>query len=283
MRKRRTPLNKESEAKDVLARISRGILICLMILGLSHVALAQGRDKKKAMQEEISALKQDVRTLEEEQQKISEQLDDLKKMLQTNSGTRQSIQAPAIVALRGEPVRGDSSARIAVIEYADFECPFCGQYMRQAYPQIVDNYIRTGKVKYFYRDLPLSMHSHAMVAAQAALCAGDQGKFWEMHDSLFANQAALTENDMANRAKSLGMDPGQLTQCVSSQKYSNEIEKSATEAQSMGIDGTPTFFLGVIQDNGNVVKVEKTIVGAHPYQTFKSDLDELLASQSSKP
>jgi protein-disulfide isomerase len=279
MLERNATLRLDSEATGVLVRVFMGLLFYLMILGLPNGAWAQERNKKKSMQEEISALKQDVKDLEEKQQKISEQLDELKKILKTNSGTRQNIQVPETVALRGEPVKGDSAARVAVIEYADFECPFCGQYMRQAYPQIVDNYIKTGKIKYFYRDLPLSMHSHAMVAAQAALCAGDQGKFWEMHDSLFANQGALTENDMANRAKSLGMDSGELTQCVSSEKYSKEIEKSATEAQSMGIDGTPTFFLGVIQENGKVVKVEKTIVGAHSYKTFKSDLDELLASQ----
>jgi protein-disulfide isomerase len=248
-------------------------------LGLCRGALAQGRDQKKAMQEEISGLKQEVKALEEKQQKMSEQLDELKKMLQASFVVQPRLQAPTTLALHGEPVKGDSVARIAVIEYADFECPFCGQYMRQAYPQIVDNYIRTGKIKYFYRDLPLSMHPHAMLAAQAARCAGDQGKFWEMHDSLFANQAALTEKDMSNRAQSLGMDSTQLTQCLASQKYSDEIRKSVTEAQSMGIQGTPMFFLGVIRENGDVVKVEKTIMGAYPYETFKSDLDELLASK----
>jgi protein-disulfide isomerase len=256
----------------------KGVLICLLVMGLCHGALAQGQVQKKAMQEEISALKQNVKALEEKQQKMSEQVDELKKMLQASSG-QPHLQAPATLALHGEPVKGDSVARVAIIEYADFECPFCGQYMRQAYPQIVENYIRTGKIKYIYRDLPLSMHPHAMLAAQAARCAGDQGKFWEMHDSLFANQAALTEKDMSDRAQSLGMDSAQLTQCLSSEKYSDEIRKSEAEAQSMGIQGTPTFFIGVIQENGNVLKVEKTIMGAHPYETFKSDLDELLASR----
>ena len=278
MRKRNERLRLGSESQANLGRVFRGFLLGLMVLSACHVATAQGQDQKKATQKEISDLKEEVRALEEKQQKISEQLDELKKMLQTNVGARQHIQVPATLALHGEPVRGDSSARIAMIEYADFECPFCGQYMRQAYPKIAQDYIRTGKIKYIYRDLPLSMHAHAMLAAQAARCAGDQGKFWEMHDSLFANQTALTEIDMSNRAKSLGMDSDQLVQCISSQKYADEVSKSAAEAQKMGIDGTPTFFLGVIQENGDVVKVQKTITGAYPYTIFQTDLDELLAS-----
>jgi protein-disulfide isomerase len=252
----------------------------LLGLGLSAVAPAQGQDRNKEMQEKISALQQNVRAIEEEQQRMSAQLDELKKMLQASSGPQPHPEAPATVALHGEPVEGDSAARVAIIEYADFECPYCGQYARDVYPQIVKNYISTGKIKYFYRDLPLSIHSHAMIAAQAARCARDQGKFWEMHDSLFANQAALTEKDMLNRAQSLGIDLTQLTQCLSSQKYSDEVRKSATEALStMGIQGTPMFFLGMIQENGNVVKVGKVIMGAYPYEIFKADLDELLVSK----
>ncbi len=123
--------------------------------------------------------------------------------------------------------------------------------MRQAYPQIVDNYIRTGKIKYFYRALQLPMPGPATLAAQAALCAGDHGKFWEMRDSLFANQGALTG------AKSVGTDRDQLTQCLSNQKHSYAIRKSTTEAQSMGMDGTPNLFLGFIEEKGDVMNFEK--------------------------
>jgi len=129
--------------------------------------------------------------------------------------------------------------------------------MREAYPQIVDNYIRTGKIKYFYRALPLPMPAPATLAAEAALCTGDHGKFWEMRDSLFANQGALTGTDTSSRAKSVGTDRDQLTQCLSNQKHSNEIRKSTTEAQSMGMDGTPNLFLGFIEEKGDVVNFEK--------------------------
>jgi protein-disulfide isomerase len=255
------------------------VLSLFLGLGLSPVAPAQGQHRNEEMQEKISTLEQNVKALKEEQQKMSAQVDELKRLLLASSPPQPHPEAPATLALHGEPVEGDSAARVAIIEYADFECPFCGQYTRDVYPQIVKNYISTGKIKYFYRDLPLSIHSHAMIAAQAAHCARDQGKFWEMHDSLFTNQAALTEKDMSKRAQSLGMDSTQLTQCLSSQKYSDEIRKSVTEALSMGIQGTPMFFLGMIQDNGNVVKVGKIIMGAYPYEIFKADLDELLVSK----
>ncbi len=101
------------------------------------------------------------------------------------------------------------------------------------------------------------MPAPATLAAEAALCAGDHGKFWEMRDSLFANQGALTGTDTSSRAKSVGTDRDQLTQCLSNQKHSNEIRKSTTEAPSMGMHGTPNLFLGFIEEKGDVVNFEK--------------------------
>jgi len=152
-------------------------------------------------------------------------------------------------------------------------------YWKEVYPQIDANYLRTGKIKYFFRDLPLTMHPHAIPAARLARCAGEQGKFWEMHDSLFSNQAALGEKEASERTRALGVDVAKLNQCFASDKYLDDIRKSASEAQGMGIIGTPTFFLGVMDTNGQVISVKRTIPGAYPYLVFKSYLDELLASK----
>ncbi len=181
--------------------------------------------------------------------------------------------------IQGIPYRGDGGASVAIIEYGDFECPACGMYWKEVYPQIDANYLRTGKIKYFFRDLPLTMHPHAIPAARLARCAGEQGKFWEMHDSLFSNQAALGEKEASERTRALGVDVAKLNQCFASDKYLDDIRKSASEAQGMGIIGTPTFFLGVMDTNGQVISVKRTIPGAYPYLVFKSYLDELLASK----
>jgi protein-disulfide isomerase len=166
---------------------------------------------------------------------------------------------------------------VAIIEYADFECPYCGEYERKTVPRLLSDYIETGKVKLFYRDLPLPMHARALPAARAARCAGEQGKFWEMHDSLFAKQNALSAPAVLERAQTLGLDKEKFTECLSSEKYTADIQKSVSEAQKMGVDGTPTFFLGVVEPSGDVT-VEKRLQGAAPFDVFKTEIDALLAS-----
>ncbi len=256
------------------------LLACLGGLTFVPIARPQDADDQKAVRQDIATLKKDVKAIGDKQQQIIDQLNELKRLLQANSGVAPLFKPPATMGVQGEPFQGNSTARIAVIEYGDFECPACGAFSRETYPQIVANYIKNEKVKYFYRDLTMTIHPHAIPAARAAHCAGEQGKFWEMHDSLFANQAALAEKDVADRARGLGLDVAALMRCLSSDRYLDAIRKSSAEAQAMGINATPTFLLGVISPSGDVVKIEKTIVGAYPYATFKVFLDNLLASET---
>jgi protein-disulfide isomerase len=249
------------------------MILLLLFLGLIQLGYAQSQTKDQP-QGELSALRTDIRALQAEQQQIITRLDELKQLLQPSS------QPPAPVTsvnVRGETFRGDSGARVALIEYADFECPYCGEYERKTFPQILSDYVQTGKLKYFYRDLPLPMHARALPAARAAHCAGEQGKYWEMHDSLFAKQDALSAPAVLERAQTLGLDTAKFTECLSSEKYTADIQKNVSEAQKMGIDGTPTFFLGVVEPSGDVT-IEKRLQGAAPFDVFKTAVDALLAS-----
>jgi protein-disulfide isomerase len=260
-------------------RVKTMIVLCLCF-GTSLLGQVQGQgESKDQRQGEVSALRADVRALEAQQQQIIAKLDELKQLLQTN---RSDQPTPALrvssMSVRGEAFRGDSGADVAIIEYADFECPYCGEYERRVFPQILSDYIETGKVKYFYRDLPFPMHARAMPAARAARCAGEQGKYWEMHDSLFAKQNALSGPALLDRAQTLGLDTTKFAECLSSEKYTVDIQKNLSEAEKMGIDGTPTFFLGVVEPGGDVT-VEKRFVGAAPFDVFKSALDSLLAAR----
>jgi protein-disulfide isomerase len=250
------------------------ILLILVGMGLSQFGYAQTQtEAKDHPQGDLSALRTDIRALQSEQQQIISRLDELKQILQGNG------QPPPVSSLsvRGETFRGDSGARVAIIEYADFECPYCGEYERKTFPLLLTDYIETGKVKYFYRDLPLPEHARAMPAARAARCAGEQGKYWEMHDSLFAKQNALSGPALLERAQTLGLDTAKFTECQSSEKYTTDIQKSVSEAQKMRIDGTPIFFLGIVEPSGDVT-IEKRFKGAPPFDVFKSALDALLAS-----
>ncbi len=215
----------------------------------------------------------------EQQRQILSTLDEIKQLLAAVvRPVSQPPQPPSALSTQDEAFRGASSAAVAIVEYADFECPYCGQYEHEVYPQISKDYIQTGKVKYFFRDLPLPMHPRAMGAARAAHCAGEQGKYWEMHDSLFAKQNAIREADMPDKAKELGLDTAKFSECLSSDRYTDEIKRSAADAQKLGIGGTPTFFIGEVGPNGDVTNL-KMIIGTRPYDTFKSVIEDTLAAK----
>lgn len=259
-------------------RVKKMVLL-LICLGVSQFGYAQAQtEKQEQPQDELSTLRTDIRALQAEQQQIITRLEELKHLLQPNGQPIRS-ESPTALDIRGDNFRGDGGARVAIIEYADFECPYCGDYERKTFPQLLSDYIETGKVKYFYRDLPLPMHAHALPAARAARCAGEQGKFWEMHDSLFARQDALSAPAVLDRARTLGLDKEKFSECLSSEKYTADIQKSASEAEKMGIDGTPTFFLGLVKQDGNIA-IDKRIQGSAPFAVFKSEIDALLASNS---
>lgn len=250
--------------------------VCIVVGGFVEVARAQQGDEIKAIQQDVAALKSDVKVLVEKQQEMIGQLNDLKKLLQAGDPAN-AVQPPTTIPINNDVFKGADGAHVAIIEYADFECEFCGQFMREVYPQIVENYISTGKAKFFYRDMTLQSHTHAVPAAIAARCASDQGKFWEMHGSLFADQSALEDKDLSERAKRLGLNTSKFDQCFFSRGHSNEIQASTLAAHKMGINGTPTFLLGVIDPNGNVVSIKRALVGAYSYDVFKSGIDDLLA------
>jgi protein-disulfide isomerase len=265
-----------------LARTMRyfqgSILVCCLA-AYAAGARAQQVDDRNSGQANASSLQQEIELLFKGQKEIVYQLNEIKRLLPVGP-IESAAPTPSTVSIIGGVVRGDSQATTALVEYSDFECPYCGLYERRASPQVLENYVKTGKVKLVYRDLPLPIHPHAMQAARAAHCAGEQGKYWEMHDSLFANQADLSDPAVFERAKTLNLDVERFSICMSSDRYADEIHKNVSEAQKLGVAGTPTFFIGTVAPGGADVTIKKTIVGTHPYEVFKSALDEVLASDS---
>jgi protein-disulfide isomerase len=246
-----------------------GSILCLF---LTVGAAAQSSSKA-----EHSDLQDQIKALADQQQQILSTLNDIRQLLTANAPVRP--QQPPALTIKDEAFRGATGATVAIIEYADFECPYCRQYEHDVYPQIAKDYIESGKVKYFFRDLPLPMHPRAMGAARAAHCAGEQGKYWEMHDSLFAKQNAIRDVDMPGRAQELGLEAAKFSECLSSNRYIDDISKSAAEAQKLGIGGTPTFFIGKVDPNGDVTNL-KMIIGMRPYDAFKSTIEDSLAAKN---
>ena len=181
-------------------------------------------------------------------------------------GAGQQQQTAVDVSEDDDPVLGDEDAEVTIIEFSDYQCPFCEKFYSQTLPLLKKDYIDTGKVKLVYRDYPLPFHQYAEKAAEAANCAGEQGQYFAMHDKIFENQATLSEENLKAWAASLGLDANKFTSCLDSGKMAQEIAKDLADGSAAGVSGTPSFFV-----NG------KLLVGAQPFAAFKTVIDQELA------
>ncbi len=199
-------------------------------------------------------------------------------MLSGNSGTdgntvQQPDTQPSVVkaSLDDDAVLGDKNAPVTIIEFSDYQCPYCGRHFSETFPQLKSEYIDTGKVKIVFRDFPLTqIHPMAQPSAEAAECVREKGgdeAYWKMHDKIFENQQVLSVDNLKLWAKDLGYD---IPSCLDSGKYRNEVVKDSTDAQSAGFQGTPGF---VIMKTGD--KEGIPLKGAYPYSTFQQIIDSL--------
>ena len=168
------------------------------------------------------------------------------------------------------PIRGNNDAKVTLIEFADFRCPFCEQYFTQTEPQIIKNYVESGKVKIAYRHYAF-LGPASTIAANAAECANDQGKFWDYHDYLFKNQPPETDTSMYNTdtltkaATGMGMDGDKFRKCLDAQADNSKIQQDLADGNKAGVAGTPAFFI-----NGTFIN------GAEPYSSFQQAIDAAL-------
>lgn len=247
-----------------------------LILGLAMAAPARAQQARPTLRQEVETLKAD-------QQRILAELAEIKALLRERAAAPPPAAGPTPAALQsinvhGEPFRGAAGARVAILEYSDFDCSFCARYATQIYPKLDADYVQTGKVKYFFRDLPLPVHPDAPFKARIARCAAEQGKFWEVHDRLFADQRGLDAAGMAQLSHDLDLNAGALQACVASGRYADGIRLSARSAERLGIMGTPAFVVGTLSPDGQVLTAAKVLVGAPTYEGFRELLDGLLGA-----
>lgn len=169
------------------------------------------------------------------------------------------------VSVDDDPAWGPEDAPVVMVEFSDFQCPFCGRFHQETYPRIREVY--GDRIRFVYRDLPLpQIHPDAIRAAQAAECADEQGAFWDYHDLIFSNQQDLSRTALGGFAAQLELDIEGFNECLDSGRYEQEVASDMQAADSYGIRGTPTFFI-----NG------RPIVGAQPFEVFAAAIDEELA------
>jgi protein-disulfide isomerase len=179
-----------------------------------------------------------------------------------------TIPAEAVSAVtKDDHIRGNKDAKITIVEYSDFECPFCGQF-HPTMQQVMDEY--GDDVRWVYRHFPLSFHPNAEPAANAAECAGAQGKFWEFADELFANQSKLSESFYKELAGQLGLNASKFESCLSSGKYLDKVRAQSQDGAAAGVTGTPGSF--IIGPDDTAIPVR----GALPFSSIQSAIDSLL-------
>jgi protein-disulfide isomerase len=193
-------------------------------------------------------------------------------------GTAQSSNVDVSLSLEGTPMMGDDKARIAIVEFSDYQCPFCAMHAIQALPQIVSQYVKTGKVRYFFKDFPIeAVHPQAFKEAEAARCAGEQGKYWEMHDRLLKNQRPQVVNELPAHAVALGLDAPRFQRCLDSGTYAAQVRKDIREGMKYSIQGTPTFFVGTLDREGVGMNAVMMLYGAQQYPAFQKAFDRMLS------
>ncbi len=195
-------------------------------------------------------------------------------LTQTPSASGQPAAAAPGDIVDDDPYLGSPDAPVTFVEFSDFQCPFCRRLFRETLPQLKEDFIKTGKVKFVYRDYPISsIHGMAETYAQAGECADDQGRFWPMHDKIFEEQerqgsgtiTKFSAADVKGWARDIGLDGAAFDACLDSGKHAPEVAKDFSDGQALGVSGTPTVFV-----NG------RSVVGALPYTQFKALIEEAL-------
>ena len=223
--------------------------------------------------------------LEDEPSLTAEDLKLIVSEMQVNDAPSPAMQpevAPpqmVFIDVGDDPVKGDVNAPVTMVEFSDFQCPFCSRFAEQTLPLIEENYVNTGKVKLVYLDLPLdNIHPNARFTHIAAECADEQGKFWEYHDMLFSAQRQwgnlspdALDSQLKQYASALEMNPQEFESCLLSPEIANEVDDDLSQAAQHGATGTPTFFIGNA-DDGFI-----RVVGAQPYDVFQSIIDAQLS------
>jgi protein-disulfide isomerase len=188
-----------------------------------------------------------------------------------------------IIDVAKAPARGNQNAVVTLIEFSDYECPFCIRHFEQTMPLIDKNYIETGKIRYVFRDFPIDAnHPQAIRAHEAARCAMEQNKFWPLHQRLFSAPGTHTPLALEDRAKEAGLDAAAFHACISAGRTTAGVRETESIAENLGATGTPWFFVGVRDLATDQVRVLKPIGGAQPYEQFVVALDAALREAEAK-
>ena len=259
----------------------RGIVsaaVAVAVVGMASAAMpAAEQDSQTSLQRQVEKLTAGQEALRQEILAMQKQLQEIRELLQKGPAAAPQPPLPAELTIQGAPMKGSADAPVAIVEFSDFQCPFCERHFSQTMGLLDKEYISTGKVKYVFRHFPLErIHPQAFKASEAAECASGEGKFWDMHDRLFANQRMLKPPDLLKHAEAVGLNGAKFASCLTGETAAR-IRADLTLGAQAGVMATPNFFLGTPIPGGRI-KVTRKLNGAVPFATFKAAIDALLAS-----
>ncbi|HVR28134.1 MAG TPA: thioredoxin domain-containing protein [Thermoanaerobaculia bacterium] len=261
-----------------------GVIALAIVLGLGGAAAPAQQPARAeppaAAGSDIERLQFEVEALKQGQEAIQQSLAEIKAMLRAAPRTPdQPANAPSVpvnatIDLQDRPLKGSPEAALAIVEFSDYQCPYCARFTKNTYPRLEQEFIATGKVRYAMLDFPLRNHPFAFKAAEAATCAAADGKFWEMHHLLFENQHELQPAALPNYAEQIGIDRAAFEACLEEGR-GEDVNADMAQAREVGVRATPTFLIGWLGDGGKV-QVKEMIRGAQPYESFERVLTRMI-------
>ena len=209
--------------------------------------------------------------------RTNQELDVLRESQRTLIQEVAALKKSPVLDLTGNPTKGAEDAVVILVEFSDYECPYCVRHFQQTMPQIEERYIKTGKIRYVFRDFPVDqLHPEAIRAHEAAQCAGEQGKFWDLHSRLFSAAGTHTPPLLEQRATEAGLDLTAYRACVASGRTTAAIRANAALAIDLGANGTPAFFVGIRDRATNQMQVAEAISGAQSFAVFVQVIDAVM-------
>ncbi|MBI3934681.1 MAG: DsbA family protein [Acidobacteria bacterium] len=243
------------------------ITVCVLAFGLagSSRAAAQSSGEDSTLRQEMDGLKQQMKVIQ----------DQLQQLLAARPPGPAPFQ-PIDIQVGGFPTLGSADSKVTIVEFTDFECPFCARHFKDVYPRLAADFIEKNKLRYVIRDFPLvTTHKAASKAAEVAHCAGDQGKYREMHEHFFRNQTTLQTQDFLAMIRTVGLNPELVQKCLEEGKYTQQVQDDIAEGRKAGVRGTPTFLLGVTEPGSSTLRATKILTGAVPYEQFEAMIETM--------
>jgi protein-disulfide isomerase len=232
----------------------------------------------------VEELAESVDALKQGQTEMQREIRDILSALKEQQGraapkTRRAPPPPrrSSIDVGGEHFVGKEDAVVTFVEFTDYQCPLCRRHAREVVPEILRNYVDTGKLKYVIHDFPLESHKQAFKAGEAVNCAADQGKFWEMHQALLtrAGSSGLSTDDLLRQTAALAMDSKQLADCLTGGKYAEKVRKDVAEGAAVGVRRTPTFLIGLTDPDSSRV-TGRLLEGTTHFPYFKMHIERTL-------